>query len=230
MANSVESRFGCFKKVSEVELYSNHVIRLVRVAYSAPDGTIFEREVVRHLGAVSVVPLLEDRARVILMSQFRASVGRLVFEVPAGKRDVSWESPQRTALRELGEELGLGCSTMVSLGEFENSPGFTDERSYSFLAMGLSQGDRAPQSLEESYATEVVVELSHVPRLISSGTITDAKTIIGLTRTIEYLSSPASDSGTLFPVIIDDSLGLSDGPCQDQQLVTDWVQSLDQLV
>lgn len=189
-----------FQKISEVELYRNNVISIVKALFSTRDGSVFERDVVRHLGAVSIVPLLEDNRSVLLLSQFRASLGKNLIEVPAGKRDVANEPPQITAIRELEEEMGLKCSALVKLGEFENSPGFTDEHSFSYLARGLTLGQMSPQSVEEVESSIISVELSKVQGLISAGIISDAKTIIGLARVADYLSSDPVKRDALYPI------------------------------
>lgn len=190
-----------FNKTSEVELFRNNVITLVKTSFSSPSGRDFERDVVRHVGAVSIVALLEDCRRVVLLHQFRAPLGKSLLEIPAGKRDVAGEPPETTAVRELEEELGLRCTSLFKLGEFENSPGFTDEHSYSYLARGLSLGTPDPQSVEESEAKVVVVDLERVERLISNGVITDAKTIIGLYRAIDFLACDGTLRAELYPKV-----------------------------
>ena len=154
-----------FQKITEIELYKSNAITLVKALFSSPGDKIFERDIIRHLGAVSVVPLLADQETVLLLSQFRASVGRTLIEVPAGKRDVTDEAPELTAVRELEEEMGLKCSSLVKLGEFENSPGFTDEHSHSYLGRGFSIGKIAPQSVEEK---ESSISVSGQPKGLES--------------------------------------------------------------
>lgn len=217
-----------FQKISEVELYRNNVISIVKALFSTGDGSVFERDVVRHLGAVSIVPLLADNRSVLLLSQFRASLGKNLIEVPAGKRDVANEPPQITAVRELEEEMGLRCSELIKLGEFENSPGFTDEHSFSYLARGLTFGQMAPQSVEEVESSIVSVELSKVEGLISAGIISDAKTIIGLARVEDYLSSDARDRDALYPIAWSDH----ESPCEklaDSDEVISWSRTLPEL-
>lgn len=214
-----------FDKISEVELYRNNVISLFRVVFSTRDGKVFERDVVRHLGAVSIVPVLDDGNSVALLSQFRASLGREIIEVPAGKRDVVGEPPEITAVRELEEELGLRCSSLRKLGEFENSPGFTDEHSVSYLAQGFSLGNLSPQSVEEKESSIVVARLSRVPELISSGIITDAKTIIGLSRASDCLKRDPEERDSLYPLVWSASdTGIQS--CGDAVEVSSWSRSL----
>jgi ADP-ribose pyrophosphatase len=156
--------------------------------FDTPDGETIQRIVVRHPGAVVVVPIESDGATAVLVRQFRAAVGDHLLEVPAGKRDVEHESPAKTAARELEEELGLIPGRLVKLAEFYNSPGFCDEHSYVFVALELrAAADRAPTSPEERDMTDESVALDDVERLIATGAIRDAKTIIGLLLARQYL-------------------------------------------
>lgn len=212
------------KKIDERELYTNSVITLVKVHYSSFDGVEFERDIVRHVGAVSVVPILADDEHALVISQFRAPFGRSMVEVAAGKRDVPDEPPETCALRELEEELGVKASALFELGEFDNSPGFTDEHSYSFLARGLSLGARDPQSIEEHGASTLLVRLSDVPKLISQRVITDAKTIIGLSRAREMLSMDLDARSDMFRCVCGDTNSKSDS----DEFIS-WASSLKRL-
>ena len=104
-----------------------------------PDGTEIDRQVVRHPGAVAVVPLLADGETVILVRQYRAALDAQVLELPAGKLDVENEDLTVAAQRELVEEIGRRAGRFELLAEFLNSPGFTDERCWVFLARDLTE-------------------------------------------------------------------------------------------
>jgi len=171
-----------FRKLSERELYRGSLIRVGTATFSGPDGDEFERDVVHHPGAVSVVPLLDD-GTVVLVRQYRAAIDADLLEIPAGKRDVADEPPEETAHRELAEEIGMKAGRMDKLAEFYNSPGFCDERSWVFLARDLSECGTDLQGIEEQHMTVERVALADVPSLIARGEITDAKTIIGLALT-----------------------------------------------
>jgi ADP-ribose pyrophosphatase len=158
--------------------------------FETPDGETIRRTVVRHPGAVVVVPIEPDGATAVLVRQFRAAVGDHLLELPAGKRDVEHESPAATAARELEEELGLIPGRLVKVSEFYNSPGFCDEHSYVFVALELraAADGTAPTSPEERDMTEERVALDEVEPLIATGAIRDAKTIIGLLLARQYLA------------------------------------------
>ena len=173
------SSTGSFEHLRDHLLVEGHVVSMFRSEFRAPNGEAFSREVVRHPGAVSVVPLLDD-GDVVLVRQYRAPLDRFLLEIPAGKRDVAGEPPEETARRELAEEVGLVAAELVPLTVFHNSVGFCDEESHVFLGTGLSRTEVDLQGIEEQNMTEVRVALRDTPALIAAGEITDAKTVIGL--------------------------------------------------
>ena len=168
-----------FRHVGDELLHEGYVISLYRSSFIAPDGTPFERDVVRHPGAVSVVPVHDD-GRVVLVRQFRSAVDDMVLEIPAGKRDVDGEPPAATAARELAEEVGLAASQWDPLVTFHNSIGFSDEFSHVFLARGLSEVPVDRQGVEEAYLEVVEMPLVEALDAVVTGRITDGKTVVGL--------------------------------------------------
>jgi 8-oxo-dGTP pyrophosphatase MutT (NUDIX family) len=168
-----------FRKVREDVLHEGRLISLAVGTFADPDGEEFERQLVHHPGAVSMVPLHAD-GTVVLVRQYRAAVDRELLEIPAGKRDVPDEPPETTAERELAEEVGLRAGRLEKLCEFYNSPGFCDEHSYVFLARDLEDVESSAHGPEERHMTIERVSLAEAARLIDAGEITDAKTIIGL--------------------------------------------------
>ncbi len=177
-----------FRKLSERQIWEGHVIEVAVGRFADPDGGEFERELVHHPGAVSVVPYLEEEGSVVLLRQYRASIDADLLEIPAGKLDVEGEGSEVTARRELEEEVGLRAGRLEKLAEFYNSPGFSDEHSVVYLARDLERCDTDLQGVEEEHMTVEHVALDDVPGLIASGEITDAKTIIGLCLAREALA------------------------------------------
>lgn len=173
---------AAFESLGDQTVHQGHVITLVNSRFRAPDGTVIERDVVRHPGAVSVVPLW-DNGDITLVSQFRAPFGRNMVEIPAGMRDVAGETPEACAHRELKEEIGVVADHMERLVVFNNSVGFTDEQGTIFLATGLHAGEREAYGVEELHMTSMRVPLTEALAMIENQMITDAKTIIGLTLT-----------------------------------------------
>ncbi len=69
---------------------------------------------------------------------------------------------------------------MELLATIHNSPGFADEQGWVFLATGLTAVPLAPQGVEEDHMEIVRLPLADAPRLVASGEVTDAKTVVGL--------------------------------------------------
>ena len=168
-----------FAPVRERAIWTGGVVTVAEGTFVDPDGTEFTRDIIRHPGAVSVVPLRDD-GRVVLVRQYRAACDRQLLEIPAGKRDVDGEPPEDTARRELIEEVGYRAGELEELARFYNSAGFSDEFSHVYLARGLEAVDRDVQGVEERFMAVETVALASVPGLIADHELIDAKTIIGL--------------------------------------------------
>lgn len=175
-----------FRKVSERVVAEGLVISLSQGTFEGPDGKQFQRDLIHHPGAVIVVPV-DALDRVVLVRQYRASVEDDLLELPAGKRDVPGEPTEVTAARELAEEAGRKAGRIELLGRFYNSPGFSDEFSWCYLARDLVEVGNDLQGEEEQYLTVETVPLDDVTRMITEGQIVDAKTIIGLQLALRHL-------------------------------------------
>lgn len=175
-----------FRRTGRREVYEGWLIRVEAVEFETPDGDTFTRDIVRHPGAVSVVPV--DGDEVVLIRQFRAPAEEDLLEIPAGKRDVAGEPPEETALRELAEEVGLTTATpLVLLSEFYNSVGFSDEYSYVYLATDLEPAPLDRQGPEEHHMTTERWPLDDIAGAVADGRIKDAKTVIGLLAALRHL-------------------------------------------
>ena len=171
---------GQFRKLGERVRIKGDFLTYVQATFVDPNGFTFERDIVRHPGAVCIVPLEDDQATVRMLRQYRGAVDRLVLELPAGKLDVPGEEIAHAARRELIEEIGADCRTLSFLGTFYNSPGFTDEATHCYLAEGLIETVRDTQGPEEAHMSIEKITLDEVAKLFSSGELSDAKSLIAL--------------------------------------------------
>lgn len=153
-------------------------------------GERFRRDVVRHPGAVSVVPF--DGENVLLVQQYRAAIDADLLEIPAGKRDVDGEAPERTAIRELAEEVGMRADLIELLANMHHSPGFCDEYGYVFLATGLAPVPHHRQGPEEQAMSVHSIPVDEAIAMCLDGRITDSKTLIGLLALAVRRASPPS--------------------------------------
>jgi 8-oxo-dGTP pyrophosphatase MutT (NUDIX family) len=169
-----------FSKISERPVYESSLLKVAVATFEGPGGQHFERDIVHHPGAVVVVPYDDGTGEVVLVRQYRAPLDTELLEVPAGKRDVKDEPNEVTAARELAEETGLEAGRLELIAHFYNSPGFSDEETWCFLARDLATVPDARHGIEEQHMTVERHPLADARRLIGSGEITDAKTIVGL--------------------------------------------------
>jgi 8-oxo-dGTP pyrophosphatase MutT (NUDIX family) len=168
-----------FRRVSEQELLTAFLFRVDRLELLDPAGHSFERFVIRHPGAVTVVPVHDD-GTVTLVRQYRAAVDALVLEIPAGTRDKSGEAPEDTARRELVEEAGLEAAHWELLIGTWNTPGVSDQHTLIYLATGLTAVPARPDGIEEGYMSIERIALDDVDALVADGTLRDETTVLGL--------------------------------------------------
>lgn len=146
------------------------------IEYTDERGRRVRRDVVRHPGAVTVLPLTDDD-RIVLIRNRRIAVDEELLELPAGKLEAG-EDPRAAASRELEEETGYRAGRIEPLTEFFTSPGFADERMHGFLATGLT---RTQQRLEPGEEIEVLpTPVDEVMTMMKDGRIRDGKTIATL--------------------------------------------------
>lgn len=165
------------------------------VEYPGDSGHPVQREVVRHPGAVVILPLLED-GRVLLIQNYRAALDRAIYELPAGTLEAQDsgvdrkveaaqagrlhhnEPPEACARRELIEETGYQAATVSVLGRFYTSPGMSDELMWAYVAVGLTH---VGQRLEDGERITVwPVTAARALEMIDSGELVDGKSILTL--------------------------------------------------
>ena len=122
--------------VASAELTRSRLVTVRSDQVRTPENQVAERDVVLHPGAVAALAL-DAGDRVLMIRQYRHPVGRLLWEIPAGLRDVAGEDPWLTAQRELMEETGYRARDWRVLVDFYSSPGYSTERLRIFLARDL---------------------------------------------------------------------------------------------
>ena len=146
---------------------------VARLRFEGPDGSEMIRDVVEHPGAAVILPLLDD-GRVVLIRNLRRTVGKTLWELPAGTLEPD-EAPEVCAAREVEEETGYRAGTIAPLVEFFASPGVLNERMHGFLATDLVQTE---QALDEGEQIEAfAIPQWQVRDMLKDGHIEDGKTI-----------------------------------------------------
>lgn len=156
--------------------YDGRLFKVQVLSWQDESGRAIQREVVRHPGAVLIVPVL-DANTVVMIRNWRVAVDEQLWEFPAGKLEPG-EPPEAAAPRELEEETGYRADRIRKLGEFYTSPGFTNELMHVFVAEGLTS---FAQRLEAGEQIEVAhVALDEAMAMIHDGRLRDGKSIAGL--------------------------------------------------
>ena len=150
--------------------------RVEEVHQATASGGLRPRQIVRHPGAVTVLPLVDDD-HVCLIRNFRISVEQTLIELPAGTLEPG-EKPEENAERELIEETGYIAGRLEKLHSFLLSPGILDERMHLFVARNLKPGPTAREEGEE--IENLVVSWDEAMAMVTRGEIQDAKTLVGL--------------------------------------------------
>lgn len=157
-------------------LFQGSRFAVVRVEQMLDDGSKHQKEIVRHPGAVALLPLLDD-GRICLIRNYRLSVDKTLIELPAGTLEPD-EDPDVTARRELLEETGYQARSIELIAAFYLSPGILDERMRLYLATGLVAG---PSDLQPGEKIEpLFVTWDQALAMVRDGQIQDAKTLTGL--------------------------------------------------
>jgi ADP-ribose pyrophosphatase len=165
------------QKIDGERIYEGRILDLEVDRVLLASGNEAMREVVRHKGAVVVLPLHEDR-RIELVRQYRYPMAEVLLELPAGKLDPG-EEPMDCAARELEEETAWKPVEIHELGWFYTTPGFTDEVLHAFIATPLEKAPEVAQNPDE--AIEIVtMTVDQALDACRDGTIRDSKTIATL--------------------------------------------------
>jgi len=164
------------KVIGSEPVYLGKLIKLYVDTVELPNGETSRREIVRHPGAVAMVPLL-DNGDVVLVRQFRLAANRITLEIPAGTLHPD-EDPLEAVTRELQEEAGYRPGTITRLcGEY-TAPGYTTEYIHIYKVTDLEDSQLAMD--DDEFLEVVRLPLNEALRMIHTGEIEDGKTIIGL--------------------------------------------------
>ncbi len=160
------------KKLSSEEIFDGVAIHLFRDEILLPNGNKGVREVIRHPGAVCVLPITKD-GDVVFVNQFRYALNKVTLEVPAGKLEKG-EDPKEAALRELSEETGLTANNIFPIGDLYTTPALIDEVIHMYIATDLIQGEQHLD--DDEFVNTLKMPLNEAVEKVMNGEIKDSKT------------------------------------------------------
>jgi ADP-ribose pyrophosphatase len=174
--------------LSSETVFAGDLLRVHRDAVRTPGGKS-AREWVQHVGAAATVPLLAD-GTTVLVRQYRYPARREFVEVPAGKLDAG-ETPEASAARELGEEVGLVARTWTKLGVTYPTVGYSDEVIHLFLAEDVEETEARPD--EGEHVVAVRMPFAEAVERARSGGFDDAKTALALLLADAVIAARGAD-------------------------------------
>ena len=173
-------------------IFDGRILHVYDDAVELPNGHTASRELIRHVGAVCVIPVLDD-GRVVVERQYRYPVDRVLTEIPAGKLDAPDEDPEAAARRELREETGYTCDELIPLGAFYPAPAYSSEKIHMYLARGLHRG--AQDLDEDEFLNVTLAPLAELVQQALCGQLPDVKTQAAVLHAWTILRPEAPDPG-----------------------------------
>ena len=179
MTDTEEKKELAEVQISSKDIFEGKILHLVNDQVRLPNGETSGREVIRHIGAVCIIPITDDN-EVIVERQFRYPVDEVLTEIPAGKLDFKDEDRLEAAKRELREETGYTAEEWTDLGFFYPAAAYSDEKITLYMARGLHLGERELD--EDEFINVVKIPLKNLVEQVMSGEIPDNKTQMAILK------------------------------------------------
>ena len=162
-------------------IYQGRIFSLEVDRVELPSGHTVDMEIVRHPGSVVMLPM-PSASQIILIRQYRYTIDRWIWELPAGSLKPG-EDPDTAAARECEEEIGLVPHRIERLRGFYPTPGFCDELMIYYRCTDLRPPapDSTAHKDEDEDLEPRTFTLEEARRLVRDGEIVDLKTAVGLT-------------------------------------------------
>ena len=162
-------------------VYTGRVFSVDVGRFRVRNGSEHQAEIVRHPPSVVLIPI-EDGGRVVLIRQFRQSIRREMWELPAGSLNPG-ETAEAAAARECEEEIRLVPHTIERLGGLYPSPGYCDEELIFFRVSELQPPppDSTNKPDEDEDIHVHVFTIAEAKAMVARGDIVDLKSAYGLT-------------------------------------------------
>jgi ADP-ribose pyrophosphatase len=169
------------KTIREEKIYEGKIFNIFKDRVSLPSGKETIREYIDHAEAVAMVPLTRQN-EIIMVRQFRYAIKRELLEIPAGKMERG-EEKEKSARRELSEEIKMDAGQLTLLSSMIPSPGCLNEIIHVFLAEDLFERPLAED--EDEFLEIVKIPFDQALDMVLQGKIEDAKSIVGILKTKE---------------------------------------------
>jgi nudix-type nucleoside diphosphatase (YffH/AdpP family) len=162
--------------ITSEQIYQGRAFSVRRDQVRLPNGRVTQLDIVEHVGAVTIIPL-DEQKHILFVRQYRHAAGRFLLELPAGTLEKD-EPPEECAHREIREETGMAAEQLQKIGEFFLAPGYSTEFMHIYLATEL-HSDPLPVDQDEILSL-VPLDVEQAYQHIFDGEIKDAKSIAAL--------------------------------------------------
>lgn len=165
-----------YETLDRQEVFRGKAFDVDKVTVNMPDGRAAVFDLVRHPGAVVILPV-DEQGQILLVRQYRVGSGGMMLELPAGTLEPG-EPPEECAAREVREETGMAARSLRALGGFYIAAGYSNEYIHAFLA-----ADLYPAPLEgdvDEFIHVVPLPVAEAYAMVERGEINDSKTLATL--------------------------------------------------
>lgn len=156
------------------KIYDGKIVQLQVDDVTLPNGKKSKRELIKHSGAVAVIPITKDN-KILFVEQYRKPLEKPLIEIPAGKLEKD-EDPELAGIRELEEETGYTAKNLQLITSFYSSPGFADEIVYIYITNELEKLENPPIGDEDEFVEVHELTLDEAKQYVEELRIQDAKT------------------------------------------------------
>ena len=166
-----------FERLERSLVAHGAIIDYYQDTIKVPNGNIVKWDFIGHKGAAAVVPV-DERGRIIMVSQYRNALDRYTLEIPAGGLQSAEEPTKDAATRELAEETGYRSDHLELLISIRTTVAFCNEKIDIYVADHLVPGN---QHLDEDEFVNVkAYTVEELTEMIYSGKIQDSKTVAAI--------------------------------------------------
>ena len=166
--------------LARTTIHKGRIIQVEIDVVKLPTGHTVDMEIVRHPGSVVLMPVPQPGS-IILIRQYRYTIDRWIWELPAGSLKPN-EDPDQAAARECEEEIGLVPGRITRLRGYYPTPGFCDEEMIFYRCEDLRPPapDSTARHDEDEEIEPRTFTVQEARALVTSGEIVDLKTLAGL--------------------------------------------------
>lgn len=158
MFHNGDSTKGEIQILKQNKIFTNKYVDIYNDSVRFPAGNVgtYIRITSGTNKSVAILPITPN-GNIVLIKNYRHGIRGWGLEVPKGAVD-SGESLESAAKRELEEETGFQCDTLIHIGEYSESPAIFSSKMDCFIALNCQPSGKLNR--ENTEAIDKVLEMS----------------------------------------------------------------------